>query len=242
MDFSNHCLHIGTTIEDTREGTTVCTQCSRVLELNMSFPDPKLWQKKDEESSSNVYNFVYDSCHRMHLPLAVVERILHQYKKFQKNPAFKKTNYEILAAYSIYYHLKQENIGRSIETVARFTGVDSNRIWRCELSDESSPLPIQIENLIRVNYKYLNLSEEDCQNIIVISNFFKDTNYSPVTLSATLTWTYCKIQKINASLASVRALYNCSHMSIYRCRKHITLEKVKHILDIVNTWFENMNK
>ena len=148
MDFSNNCSHIGTTVEDTREGTIVCNFCCRVLELNVAYPAYTPWQKRDEECSKNVYNFIYDSCHRMHLPLAVIERIYDQFTIFKKKIAFKKINYEILGAYSIYYHLKEENIGRSIETIARFTGVDSNKIWRCELNDDSSPLPIQAENLI----------------------------------------------------------------------------------------------
>ena len=135
MDFTNYCLHINTIIEDTRSATTVCIQCNRVLESNSAYTDSTTWQEIEEEPSCHTYNFIHDSCDRMHLPLAVVQRIYHQYKKFQKKKSFEKINREVLAAYSIYYYLKHENIGRTIESIARFTGVDSNKIWRCELSD-----------------------------------------------------------------------------------------------------------
>ena len=163
MDIENYCTHLNNLVEDTREGTLVCRECCRVVELNLSYQVPKISQNR-EECSGKVYSFISDVCHRMHLPMSVINGINHQYIRFKKLHCFKKTNYEILAAYTMYYFLKQENVGRTIETIAYFTGVDSNRIWKCELNDES---------IIRAHFKYLDLNEEDCHRILQFQTFSK---------------------------------------------------------------------
>ena len=71
MDFSNYCLHINSIIEDTRSATTVCIQCNRVLESNLAYTDSKTWQVMEEEPSCHTYNFIHDSCDRMHLPSVI---------------------------------------------------------------------------------------------------------------------------------------------------------------------------
>ena len=232
MDIRNHCLHINTLIEDVHEGTLVCFQCCRVIEMNLEYHNFKEDNHSSNFCSDGATGFIDESCHRMNLPTSVIEGINHQFKKFREIHAMRKIHYKDLAAYSIYYHLKQENIGKPIEIIACNTGIESKKIWRCEMKDQQKPLPLKIESLIRGIHKYLFLKEEDCQNILQLSNHFRDSNFSPVTLAATLTWSYCKIKKMNISLATVRSLYKCCHMSMYRCRKYISLDKVNHILDM----------
>ena len=231
MDKSNNCMHIDSILEDFKEGCLICTQCCRVLEMNIPFQNLEDLQIP-ASAPDKVFTFIYDSCHRMNIPNSVIDGINDQYRKYKKSQSFHGVSYETLAAYSIYYHLKQENIGKPIEMIARFTGVDSHDIWRCEFNDPYIPSPIGIESLVRRIYRYLDLKEKDCQNILKLSNHFEDSNFSPITLAATLTWSYCKIKKMNVSLAYVRSLYQCCHMSIYRCRKFVTLDRVKHILDM----------
>ena len=232
MDISNHCTHLET-VEDHREGTLICTQCCRVIESNLTFHLSESLQKEKDYTDPS-FRFIYDSCNHMHVPFSVVYGIHMQYKKFRKLQIFTRIKNKALAAYSIYFYLKKEDIGKSIECVAYYSGIDSNSIWQCESTDEEISVPISIDSIIRANYKIFDLNQEDCDNIIHLSKSFKDRDFSPVTMSATLTWMYCKNKRKNVSVAKIKDVFNCSHMSIYRCKKYVTMEKVHSILECID--------
>ena len=56
-------------------------------------------------------------------------------------------------AYSIYFTLKDEGVGRNIEYIAYNTGVNSKQLWKCESLDTNISIPISIESLLSKGHR-----------------------------------------------------------------------------------------
>ena len=93
-----------------------------------------------------------------------------------------------LMAYSIYYTLKDQGIGRNIEYIAYNTGITSKQLWKCESLDPNLAIPISIENLLTPVYTLFHLSKQDHDNIISISRHFQERHFSPLTMTSTLVY------------------------------------------------------
>ena len=223
MDFYKMCEHIDHII-DQHEGCVICMQCGSVLGMHFLYPSDEDRHSRYNLTSS-IKTFLYDCCDRMHLPSSILEIIQKKYSCFHDSLAFEKVDRMQLMAYSIYYTLKDQGIGRNIEYIAYNTGITSKQLWKCESLDPNLAIPISIENLLTPVYTLFHLSKQDHDNIISISRHFQERHFSPLTMTSTLVYLYCKAVKIPISVKKVFSVFNVSSMSIYRCKSYITYEK-----------------
>ena len=136
-----------------------------------------------------------------------------------------------LMAYSIYFTLKNENIGRNIKYVSQNTGVTSKLLWKCESLDPYLSTPINIESLLTPLYSFFDLCRNDYKNILKISKHFQERHFSPLTLASTLVYLYCKSKLIKITVKKICSVFNVSSMSVYRCKSYITYDKFHCILE-----------
>ena len=95
MDKSNNCMHIDSILEDFKEGCLICTQCCRVLEMNIPFQNLEDLQIP-ASAPDKVFTFIYDSCHRMNIPNSVIDGINDQYRKYKKQHFKKCSKFDTL--------------------------------------------------------------------------------------------------------------------------------------------------
>ena len=223
------CEHVEHII-DQHEGSIVCIQCGIVLHMHFLYPIHENRHFMDK-LTSNSKTFLYDCCDRMHLPTSILEIIQKKFSCLRDNPAFQKVDDMQLIAYSIYFTLKDQGIGRNIEYIAYNTGITSKQLWKCESLDPNSPIPITIESLLTPVYTLFNLSKQDYDKITEISEHFQDQHFSPITMTSTLVYLYCKARKIPITVKKVNSVFNVSSMSINRCKSYITYTKFHCILE-----------
>ena len=233
MDLCKICEHVDRII-DQHEGSIVCMQCGIVLHTHFLYPihENRHFMHK---LKTDIETFLYDCCDRMHLPSSILEIIQKKFSHLRVNPAFQKVDDMQLIAYSIYFILKDQGVGRNIEYIAYNTGITSKQLWKCESLDPNLPIPISIESLLVPVYTLFNMSKQDYDNIINISEHFQDRHFSPITMTSTLVYLYCKAREIPITVKKVTSVFNVSSMSINRCKSYITYTKFHCILEnIIN--------
>ena len=161
----------------------------------------------------------------------ITETIYDEYVHFCCEAAFEKITDTQLMAYSIYFTLKDEGIGRNIEYVAQNTGITSKMLWKCESLDPYLAIPINIESLLAPVYSSFDLSREDYNIVLKTSKHFQDRHFSPLTLTSTLVYMYCKTKGKAITVKNVCTIFSISSMSIYRCKSYITFTKFHCILE-----------
>jgi len=229
MDKVNMCQHLNL-ITDQHEGCIVCTDCGEVIDVYFSQQDDS-HAKLRQDFSANIKSYMIDCCDRMHVPDSIAEIILNEYVHFRSEAEFQKISDIQLMAYSIYFTLKNEDIGRNIEYVAMNTGITSKLLWKCESLDPYLAIPIKIESLLAPVYSLFELSREDYNNIRKISKHFQERHFSPLTLASTLVYLYCKTRGVRITIKKVCNIFHVSSMSIYRCKSYITQDKFHCILE-----------
>ena len=152
------CKHINQIFEQ-HEGFITCTDCGQVLDIYFVQQEDSVNNFKGE-CISDIKSYLTECCERMNIPNAILEVIYSEYVHFRSENEFKKINDMQLMAYSIYFSLKNENIGRNIEYVSQNTGVSSKLLWKCESLDPYLSTPINIESLLVPLYSFFDL----CRN------------------------------------------------------------------------------
>ena len=171
------CEHLEHVI-DQHEGSIICIQCGTVLEICIVNTSAE-YKHFTEDSRSIVHIYLEDCCDRMNIPSSITEKIYKKYSSFRKNSNFEKIDNTTLMAYSIYFTLKDEGVGRNIEYIAYNTGVNSKQLWKCESLDTNVSIPISIESLLTPVYNLFDLSKQDFDNIIRISQHFQLRKHLP---------------------------------------------------------------
>ena len=229
MDLHTMCEHLQQLI-DQHEGSVVCTDCGYVLDIHF-LQQSDTYEKSSLNLVTDLKMYLIDCCDRMHIPISVREEIHDEYEHFRSKSVFEKISDIQLMAYSIYFILKNQGIGRNIEYIAYNTGVTSKQLWKCESLDPYLSIPINIESLLGPVYKSFKFSRKDYETIIIISKHFQDRHFSPLTLTSTLVYLYCKTRKIQISVKKVCSVFKVSSMSIYRCKLYILSNKFHCILE-----------
>ena len=227
----NMCDHLNQII-DQHEGSIVCGDCALVLDVYFSQQEHSSQKiSVSLQPVDHLKSYLLDCCDRMHIPTLISENIYKKFIQFRTGHDFERISDMQLMAYSIYITLKNDGIGRNIEYVAQNTGISSKLLWKCESLDPYISMPINIENVLAPVYSMFNLSSEDCKIIVKISKHFQERHFSPLTLSSTLVYVYCRISKIQISIKKVCSIFCVSSMSIYRCKSYITYDKFQCILE-----------
>ena len=168
----NMCQHLNQLI-DHHEGSIICTDCGEVIDIYFLRQDNSYVNHIDE-FVKNIKSYLWDCCDRMHVPNSIAENIYSEYVHFRSEIEFEKISDMHLMAYSIYFTLKNEGIGRNIEYIAQNTGITSKMLWKCKSIDPYLATPINIESLLAQVYFIFNLSRNDCNIIIKISKHFQE--------------------------------------------------------------------
>ena len=223
------CRHLNY-IQAYRDGHVVCVDCGLVID-ECIYPQLVNHSQPLFEVESEIKTFLADCCDRMFIPVSVMNSIYDEYVHFRSESDFEKIEDRQLLAYSIYFKLKKEDIGKNIEYIASKTGISSKKIWKCEKIDAYLSIPIDIRCLLTPALSTFNLTQNDYEKIIHISFHFEDRHFTPTTMISTLVYMYCKTKKIPINLKKVHSVFGVSSMSIYRCKSYITMDKFHCILE-----------
>ena len=77
MDNSNNCMHIDSTLEELEEGSLICTQYCRVLEINIPYQNLKDLQIS-ASPPDKVFTLIYESSHQINIPNSTMDGINDQ--------------------------------------------------------------------------------------------------------------------------------------------------------------------
>ena len=210
----------------------ICDVCSLVLDMNLSYNLPQKILKDAVSSYDDLH--VIDCCYRMQISSdQIIESIQKNLHDAKRRNCFSGSKKKCLAAFIIYNTLKLMHIPKSIEQVAYACGVSTNDIWKCEASDDSVPVVIDIKDILPSIHSEVGLSFKECNMLCNIRQIFKNRSFSPYTMTGALIYIFCKEKKRKMTLKKIANVLKVSNVSIHRCIKY--LKGNKNLYNIITS-------
>ena len=196
----NLCAHINQ-ITDVREGTIVCTDCGLVL-TDKIFNDTI----KTRDTYSVLSLQIKDILEKLFLPECFTSDIIKKYLSLPKK--------KYLLEYIVYLTLHESGFPISIKDIAHVTGIPDTKIY--DLQDNNESIFLKPEMMLekycthlKLDYKTYSVIKKDLpQNI--------KTGHNPLTVIASIIYSYCKRKKIKISMKQIATVVNISPVSIQR--------------------------
>lgn len=182
-----NCSHEETT-ENYPECETVCTLCGLVLQP-WEVPMQRI---VDELHFGEAQIFLEDLVHNAHIYEGVVKPTLHSFKMICDDNRLRLFKKEELICFCLFSELLKNNVGRSMNEIAYFGGVDRARIYKIQKvlnhGDELEP-----ENLIARLVDELFLPFSFHSSILNILHELHDiTSAKPETKAASAIYLCCQ--------------------------------------------------
>ena len=213
------CQHLNYVIDE-HEGTHVCIDCGLVLLEAIMMSDKISNHNHLDITYDKYYDFIMESCARMHIIDDYASKSFDYFDKYRYDKQFQHVLFA-LAAYSIYNVLKLEKVARSLKFVSSYTNVSLKQLWYVETRITSTPLPIDVSQLLNSKFYLFDLNFKHQKELLMISTNFKNRSFSPNTLASSMIYLYCKQKKIKLNLKKTADIFQISTMSMYRCNKFL---------------------
>jgi len=215
-------------VEDTHEGTVVCTLCCRVLDQLYTYDSHSL-TPFPESDIPTTGNAIRDICANFNIPNAIEQRCLEIYTEIAPSK-IKRFPRNVLVAFSVYQGLMDHDVARSPQEILCMTGVELSRIFEVEklLTNTSiSAHPTSATYVERFGQQ-CGLSFPEIQHVMkfceVADNICE--NYAPQTIAASLISCYCKLFKKCVSIQMISKICLVSSSSIYRITRLLTKQMI----------------
>ena len=118
------CQHLNYVIDHT-SACTVCIDCGQIIENQVFVYDD--FSALSQRHFNHFHEFIRDCCHRIYIIDTLEEKIIENYDRFVS--LNKSNNKFVIAAYSIYYTLKTEDVPRNLKTISNITGISKKQLF-----------------------------------------------------------------------------------------------------------------
>lgn len=213
----NDCAH-RQTIDDDREGNSVCLECGLVLEPIYQ----PLWQEAADlsivERNDPIRTFLLDVAAHAEIPQSIVEYSMSYYNKIKRQlqnhqPKFSE---QVLASYALYETLSRNNISRSVQEIEFFTSCKATKLWSVE---SALNLKETLNHPLDYVERFCNALEIKYQDVKIIKgivgNMFGLGGIRPQCVVAVVIYLYHKETKNKLPLLKICEICNVSSTNIY---------------------------
>ena len=216
------CLH-QQTVDDDREGHSVCLLCGLVLEQLYQQQDRRetLIQTSPEkmrEEEDPVCKFLLDVAAHAEIPKSVISYAMSYLKKIQYQLMWHEPRFsdKTLASYALYETLSRNSISRTAEEIAFFTQCKLTKLWAVEsalnLKDTLNHPLDYVERFCTL----LDLEFQEMKTIRgIVGNMFGWGGIRPQCVVAVVIYLYCKELNKKLSLVKICEMCDVSSTNIY---------------------------
>lgn len=171
----------------------------------------------------NVYEFLAEIVSKMSLPQVVTQDVVKQFKIYKDRHSYTLQNFKDgdLAVYLLYRSLKLSQTPRTFKELMFFSGVSSKNLWKIESIFSDKNVSITTFEILASRYTIADLTYQDLKKMKIMCGDIDHLNFSPMTKSCFILYTFCKKNKKKISMQRASSIFGVSTMSLHRIKTYV---------------------
>lgn len=226
-------------ILDDREGTLICQLCCLVI--NENTPQNASFVENTSKGVEGEHaELIHDWIENGNLPSFALRPAL----RFLTNTIFtseqlKNTtvySFNDLAAFALYSTLIEEDVPRSLNEIARITGVSTNKLWRLE-SDLGISNPLKCSAFMPKLAMQLPLSYSESRVICARADWIQERcSFSPITVLTAVVYSYMDEVRLRRQRLAITNLFHTKNADVLPsyCADLLTTQSLPPTLAVMN--------
>ena len=235
--YSDRCKH-QKTVKDVHEGTLVCVDCAKVLDL--CYISDMISDMKYESIIIDPYilytpieQYLTDICINGNIPKCIRNDSLDYFKSVKHNlemNKFKVKDVDIMI-YALYKILARHNTPRTPQEMQSLTNVSVGKLWNIETKITCQPTHTDPADYVNRYAIFLELKFKDILCVInIVNNVSGLDDVRPRCLVAGIFYLYCKQNNKKKPLKTICEICNVSTSAAHNVIKKIKCSNNMNIL------------